>query len=300
MQKRNRILMGIVSTLLCLTLLSSSLVSGIFAKFAFEKGVDSYVQFKKWGITLDAGSDVAAEYKKSDDTIMVHSNSGNVIAPGTNGCLAWFKVQSSGTEVKFKLDFEGTIDIGDGYSKAKKYVKDANGREVDYFPIIFLLVAYDVDSNGNITQVTTAKNVDNKTMNFTIGHRYENGHGVVGLDDTNRIYSFKTLANVASWINGVDDHGVSYKGGLSKVFDQKFETLTNGTVTGFTRIYTVQWCWPYNANNADASYPRKEYKVGTYQTKEYDTQIGEAMKNHPTDFDIKLDMRLTVEQLSNS
>ena len=167
MKNVNKIMMATVSILLCLALLSTSLVSGIFARFViFRKSTNEFV-FKNWGITITPGSDVAAEYKNSDDTVMIKSNSHNVIAPGTNGCLAWFKVQSSGTEVKFKLDFECTeFKIGTGYSSSSKYVRDADGKPIDYFPIIFLLVAYDIGSDGKITQVSTVKNVDNKTMNF--------------------------------------------------------------------------------------------------------------------------------------
>ena len=295
MKNVNKIMMATVSILLCLALLSTSLVSGIFARFViFRKSTNEFV-FKNWGITITPGSDVAAEYKNSDDTVMIKSNSHNVIAPGTNGCLAWFKVQSSGTEVKFKLDFECTeFKIGTGYSSSSKYVRDADGKPIDYFPIIFLLVAYDIGSDGKITQVSTVKNVDNKTMNFTVGHRKNNGHGVVGLKDEEQIYSFKTLENVENWLNGLDDYGVEYKAGLNKVFDQKYETLTNGTISSFTRVYTIQWCWPYDANT---SHPRNQYKEGTYQTREYDTQIGEAMKNNIEDFDITLDMSLTVEQI---
>lgn len=297
MKNVNKIMMATVSILLCLALLSTSLVSGIFARFViFRKSANELV-FKNWGITVTSGSDVAAEYKNSDDTVMIKSNSHNVIAPGTNGCLAWFKVQSSGTEVKFKLDFTGSIDIGTGYSSSSKYVRKDDGTPIDYFPIIFLLVAYDIGSDGKIKQVSTVKNVDNKTMNFTVGHRKDDYNGVVTLDTTNRIYSFKTFANVEKWLDGVDDYGVEYKAGLNKVFDQKYETFTNGVISSFTRVYTIQWCWPYDAKT---SHPRNQYKKGTYQTQECDTQIGEAMRKHPEDFNITLDMSLTVEQLPNS
>lgn len=294
MKNVNKIMMATVSILLCLALLSTSLVSGIFARFViFRKSANELV-FKNWGITVTSGSDVAAEYKNSDDTVMIKSNSHNVIAPGTNGCLAWFKVQSSGTEVKFKLDFTGSIDIGTGYSSSSKYVRKDDGTPIDYFPIIFLLVAYDIGSDGKIKQVSTVKNVDNKTMNFTVGHRKDDYNGVVTLDTTNRIYSFKTFANVEKWLDGVDDYGVEYKAGLNKVFDQKYETFTNGVISSFTRVYTIQWCWPYDAKT---SHPRNQYKKGTYQTREYDTQIGEAMKNDIDAFNITLDMSLTVEQI---
>jgi hypothetical protein len=296
MRKVNKVIMATVSILLSLVIASGSILSGVLARYTYSKGLKSQgAGFNKWGITVDAGSDVAAEYKNSDNTVMIKSNSHNVIAPGTNGCLAWFKVQSSGTEVKFKLDFECTnFEIGTGYSSSSKYVRKADGTPIDYFPIIFLVVAYDIGSDGKIKQVSTVKNVDNKTMNFTVGHKKDENNGVVIFSKANQIYSFNTFANVEKWLNGEGDYGVEYKAGLSKVFDQKYETFTNGVISSFTRVYTIQWCWPYDA---ETSHPRNQYKKGTYQTREYDTQIGEAMKNNIGDFAITLDMSLTVEQI---
>ena len=53
MRKENKILMMVVSSLLCLTLISSCLVSGIFAKYVTTSTTQSRVTFKKMGVNVD-------------------------------------------------------------------------------------------------------------------------------------------------------------------------------------------------------------------------------------------------------
>ena len=52
MKKSNKILMATVAILLCLVLLSTSIVSGIFARFVIEKGTSVPITFKNLGVTL--------------------------------------------------------------------------------------------------------------------------------------------------------------------------------------------------------------------------------------------------------
>ena len=305
MKKLNRIMMATVSILLSLVLMSTCIVSGVFARYAIKKGAKVDMSFKKWGITIEPGSDVAATYTMSDDTVVIQAKTdkGNAFAPGTNGCLAWFKVKADNPEVKFELDFSGSATIGNGYSETSELIKDYYGNPVTYFPIILILVAYDIDANGNIVQVVEDTNKDGKAMNFTLGHRYEDSnkqeHGIVGYVQEQQIYSFKTFANIEKWIDGTSDGGTQYTAGLNSAFDKTYSTLnSSGVNESFNRIYTVQWCWPYNANDPDCEYPRSEYKPdGAYQNREYDTQIGEAIAKDLGNFSISIDMSLTVNQV---
>ena len=312
MQKVNKTMMRIVAALLCLVLLSTSVLSGIFARFVIQKSaVFDDVAFKKWGITIDAGSDVAAEYKNSDNTVMIKSNSHNVIAPGTNGCLAWFIVDAVTPEVKFKVDFSGNASIGNGYNKEQKNIRDENGKPIDYFPIVFYLVAYDYNANTGKWVTTTTKNDKGNVINFSLCHsKLKEGttdqyYALVNSQPSLGRFSYSGALSqnqMANLLNGtVASEDTEYpQMYLDNVFDQTFTPdATTGKVASFKRVYTVQWCWPYNENS---TYPKSTDKgtAGPYQTREYDTQIGEAMKNNIGDFAITLDMSLTVEQLPNS
>mgnify|MGYP007037148426 CR=1 FL=1 len=55
MKKVNKILMATVAILLSLVLISTSVVSGIFAKFVIQKDAVVSVKFKNFGVKLSVG-----------------------------------------------------------------------------------------------------------------------------------------------------------------------------------------------------------------------------------------------------
>jgi hypothetical protein len=298
MQKLNKTMMRIISALLCLVLLSTSILSGIFAKYVVQKSADfGSVAFKKWGITVTAKSNLAAEYKKSDNSIAISATTANekVFAPGTTGNMAYFYVKATNPEVNYKIDFNGTATIGNGYTT----IRDSEGKKVDYFPIIFYLVAYDINPNGEIIESSIPENADKMKMDFTVGHRRKSDEiGIVNLDINDQVYSFMTFENIQKWLNdnlndNNDDYGTGYEGSLDTIFDSP--TITKGTP--MKRVYAIQWCWPYNSNS---SYRKKNNASSTpkYQNPEYDGQIGAAMLKNSEDFEITFDVELRVEQVS--
>ena len=294
MQKLNKTMMRIISALLCLVLLSTSILSGIFAKYVVQKSADfGSVAFKKWGITVTANSNLAAEYKNGEDFVAVKATTEGekVFAPGTTGNIAYFYVKATNPEVDYKIDFSGTAAIGNGYTT----IRDSEGKKVEYFPIIFYLVAYDLDSNGKIIESSIPKNANNKTMDFTVGDRNKISDteyvGIVNLNTGNQIYSFENFANIQGWLKGEVDYEAGYTGGLNTIFDSPNIDKN----TAMKRVYAIQWCWPYDS---DSRYRKDDYKAGKYQNSEYDGQIGEAMLKNPEDFEITFDVELRVEQVS--
>lgn len=299
MQKNNKIFMRIVVALLCLALLSTSMLSGIFAKFAYQKDATAGVSFKRWGITVDAGSDIAsASINTNASGASVSTNLVDYLAPGTHGCIFWFKVEADNPEVNFKIDFEGEAEIGDGYTAASKLIRGEDGKPVEYFPIVFYLVAYDLNSDGTIKRVVPDTNDKGKIMDYTIGDRNSNEDGVVKLDEDKQVFSFKTFENIQKQFNNEYTTREFEYGSLTNVFDQTFTVnSTTGKSANFDRVYTLQWCWPYN--DKDNTYPKHEYKKGTYQTQWLDTQLGEAILKDTTNsrFNIKFDMSVNIMQV---
>ena len=85
MQKRNKILMMAVSSLLCLTLISSCLVSSIFSKYVTTDTASVSTVFKKWGVTItaDVRDDLpGATVTGDDDGSAVVTISGLNMKPG--------------------------------------------------------------------------------------------------------------------------------------------------------------------------------------------------------------------------
>lgn len=299
MKKANKILMAAVAILLSLVLISTSVLSGVFAKFVITDKADISVGFTKWGITIDAGSDIAsASINTNASGASVSTNLVDYLAPGTHGCIFWFKVEADNPEVDFKIDFEGEAEIGDGYTAASKLIRGEDGKPVEYFPIVFYLVAYDLNSDGTINRVVTDTNDKGKIMDYTIGDRNSNEDGVVKHDEDNQVFSFKTFTNIQKQFNNNYNDNDFEAGSLTNVFDQTFTVdSTTGKVASFDRVYTLQWCWPYN--DKDNTYPKHEYKQGTYQTQWLDTQLGEAILKDTTNsrFNIKFDMSVNIMQV---
>ena len=73
MKKSKKILMATVAILLCLVLLSSSIVSGIYAKFVITKSAELPVKFKAFGVTVGI-------YNSSDITEASRTTNGNSVS----------------------------------------------------------------------------------------------------------------------------------------------------------------------------------------------------------------------------
>ena len=69
MRKANKIVMSAVAILLCLVLISTSVVSGVFAKFVINQSTTAQVTFGKFGVDVTITPSTAmASYKKTEVT----------------------------------------------------------------------------------------------------------------------------------------------------------------------------------------------------------------------------------------
>lgn len=298
MQKKNRIFMRVVAMLLCIVIITTCLVSSIFARYvARDSAKVDGVKLKRWGITIETGSHAANTYTdKSGNTVVATKDSigsANAIAPGMSGSLAWFHVFGS-PEVKYKINFDGNISIGDGYNDA---VVNSNEEPLAYFPIVLYLVAYDVTYEGDKMHLerTKSTNAKGKVMDFVQSHLRKEG------DVRNTLASTKVSdsGNVLSWqpVSSIEDTFNGYNTpfdymSLDNCFDQYD---LSGSID---RVYALEWCWPYNDDDSYPGSDEPNFKQGRYLYPEYDTQLGEKMRERKgtDDFNISLEMRVTVEQ----
>ena len=112
-------MMRIASFMLVLVLLTSSVISGTFAKYVTEgTGTDS-ARVAKWGVTVTANGQTFAEtYEKDDTKFTLAANTvvstDKVVAPGTDGSMA--KMTLAGTpEVAARVSYEAAFDISDNW-----------------------------------------------------------------------------------------------------------------------------------------------------------------------------------------
>ncbi|NCC00816.1 MAG: hypothetical protein EOM34_09070 [Clostridia bacterium] len=115
--KKNK-MMRAASALMVATLLTTSVISGTFAKYVTSGNASDEARVAKWGVTVTATSSTmfSDTYKKTDtaytlgDNTVVGEASAKVVAPGTSGNLT--SVTLSGKpEVAVRVTNVATVDL---------------------------------------------------------------------------------------------------------------------------------------------------------------------------------------------
>ena len=285
MRKINRIIMISVSVLLSLVLITSSVLSGTFAKYVTgEKSVSSNTgRAAKWGISVTTGDHLEKQYtEKVDGAFMVHTTGAtDVIAPGTSGSLAWFRVCGA-PEVAYGIDFSGSIGIGDGFKASSGLIRDENGDAIEYFPIQLRYVVYDVLSNGDLTEVTSLTSDQfcvQRTDKQDNQHYFNDG-------------ALENIAELTTVMNSSTDMGIN----------NALDELYQAPNTSIDRIYAIEWKWLYHYDTTEevaagkTENNREATASGNYQTRELDTKLGEAILENPESFTITVDMSASIGQ----
>ena len=115
--KKNR-MMRAASALLIAVLLTTSAISGTFAKYVTSKTGTDTARVAKWGVEITANGETFAEKYKTDDSVFTETYSvistGKVVAPGTEGSMA--SMTLSGTpEVAARVTYTADLDLSDNW-----------------------------------------------------------------------------------------------------------------------------------------------------------------------------------------
>ena len=163
--KKNK-MMRLASGLLVAVLITTSTISGTFAKYVTADSATDSARVAKWGVTVEVTGDDAFGTKYDDavaaeGTKVVSSNGDNVLAPGTKGILMKAKV-SGQPEVKVKVT--GKVDLVlTNWEKAYDFDIQNDGTKetgTTYCPVIISVngTDYKVGENGitNTAELETA------------------------------------------------------------------------------------------------------------------------------------------------
>ena len=288
MRKANKIMMITVSVLLSAVLLTTSALSGTLAKYTTSATAHSEsARVAKWGISVTTGDHLEKQYTEmGEEAFMVHTKGAtDVIAPGTSGSLAWFRVYGA-PEVAYGIDFSGSIDIGDGFKASSGLIRGENGDAIEYFPIQLRYVVYDVLSNGDLTEVTSLTSDQfcvQRTDKQDNQHYFNDG-------------ALENIAELTTVMNSSTDMGIN----------NALDELYQAPNTSIDRIYAIEWKWLYHYDTTEevaagkTENNRETTAKGNYQTRELDTTLGEAITKNPELFNITLNMSVTVEQLNGA
>ena len=107
--KRNTIL-RVSAILLVLTLLSTCVISGTFAKYTTAANANDDARIAKWGVVVEATAEAFTE--NDDDTVISFVSGENVLAPGTDGNLCGLTITGQ-PEVAVKIDATAELELTD-------------------------------------------------------------------------------------------------------------------------------------------------------------------------------------------
>ena len=121
---KKNVMMRVASIMLVLVLMSSSVISGTFAKYVTSAESNDSARVAKFGVTVTAnfGGMFTRGYKladttstNKDDEASVWANSAvDVVAPGTEGALGLFDVEGK-PEVDVVVNYTADFELGDNW-----------------------------------------------------------------------------------------------------------------------------------------------------------------------------------------
>lgn len=115
---RKNKMMRAASGLLVATLLTTSVISGTFAKYVTSAEGSDSARVAKWGITMNNGTDMFSDtYDAANDATVSSSDQAKVVAPGTHGSTTYSVSGAPETAYKITFAASGIKDV--------KILKDA-------------------------------------------------------------------------------------------------------------------------------------------------------------------------------
>lgn len=146
--EKNR-MMRLASALLILTLLTTCMISGTFAKYTTQATGEDTARVAKWGVTVSAHTDLfATSYTNTNNdsgTVTVKSeDTDKLVAPGTTG--TGLGVTSGGTP---EVSYEMKIKLDDTAEMPSLKYTPTGGTEASYEPVKFNVYNGDTKLNGD-------------------------------------------------------------------------------------------------------------------------------------------------------
>lgn len=160
--KKNK-MMRLASCLLVAVMLTTSVISGTFAKYVTSDSATDTARVAKWGVTVTTEGETtfADSY---DGTVVTSVTEQNVVAPGTKNDTGVTFTITGKPEVKVKVDIdlkvkdEVFLKAGTYPDTTKTDAPDFTFAE-DYYPVVFKLTKDGVDvASGKLADIATALN----------------------------------------------------------------------------------------------------------------------------------------------
>lgn len=259
---KKNVMMRVASIMLVLVLMSSSVISGTFAKYVTSDNVGDTARVAKWGVTVATrGTLFSKSYLQASQSNVpgtgagvtvenISSDGKNLVAPGTQN-LEGMSFTLTGTpevDVNVQIDFTANKEV---FLAAGTYVDPTNGSATPgnftigtegYYPVVFTLWG-----------VKTTGGVDTKTALIT-----------------------GNVAAIQAWLDTE----------LNKDYDSN-TNLAQIVEADFTGTYYLTWAWAYGEFD------------GVTNNDRADTYLGNLAAADPTADNVNMDVnfKITVTQI---
>lgn len=190
--KKNRML-RLASMLMILTLLTTSIVGGTFAKYVTTASGTDTARVAKWGVTIGAQTELFAESYNGNATgytdkatVKVDTTGTNLVAPGTEGTGLGLNVGGTTPEVSYSM----TIKLDSAKVPSLKYTPNG-GTATDYAPVKFSVYndTAPIKENMSLTDLTTLFNGTNKIYEYDVAAKKyymdKDGDGTIADNEKN-------------------------------------------------------------------------------------------------------------------
>ena len=263
MRKANKILMATVAILLCLVLISTSVVSGIFAKFIITKSVSTKMYFEKFDVKIEvtpdpnstlATNNSATVKTEKVDGVLTASVTGLQMVP-SDDLLNVFNVKVTGTpnvDVNFKMVCEIIYDTA-AYTVKPSDVNVSGYTSAKYFmPIGFKIYYPSTEKISNVCNPwhdKTGDALEEIVMRNSVNSIFDTSYttsNTVPKDDSNNYYYERTYTEGVGISGKVNDFNIC-------VYTPKTFTRTSAPQINMDEIST------YIADNVDSDISIKFY-----------------------------------------
>ena len=257
----------IAAVMLMLTLLSTCVISGTFAKYTTNGKTSASARVAKWGVKITAengGSPFSTSYATDDEGAKVSAsleqsvkaggvNPEAVFAPGTRGTLG--SIGLTGTpEVAVKITYDSKddttkiLDLGTGWK-----VSDGGEGTEEYCPLVFIVKTVRAAEEGPTT---------------TTKYLFVGGGTIADVEDLEEAVTKEVKNSSAYFEPGTD--------------------LSQNDVLGDVGV-TVEWWWPFDAS--DLAGNEELNALAAKLSDEKDTELAAGTAS------ITFNLSVTVEQV---
>lgn len=253
----------IMSVLMVFTMISTSAISGTFAKYTTGAAGEDAARVAKWGVVLTMDSDLFAEEYETDDAeaememSVVSSNGDKLVAPGTSGDT--FRATVKGTPevaTRFKLQIPaGWKDVilpAGEYTDYTQLTMDANG-EYGYndtftLPADYSPVKWDIAvTKGNTTLRLSEVAASSQHFQDLAAAMGGTADGFAATDAVKIVKTYKSQleALILNMVSGASNaqFDVDDEGNISLSLD--FEANKE-----FDFEFALTWAWDFDDNGA--------------------------------------------------